>query len=163
VKLLWNLSGLKEVNNRKQSSHLIMAGSTSRYSSYNCLNSWDSYDKIPRYCSVWIYTNFQKSFCEKKSSAIFAWFYQCYSVFFSSKSSFAINEIIHIKFCEIFPIRKLQLIKDKKVLVKVFCARLLPNWNSLSIKISIRKSSLITTGSFDEYFCANVNFPFSSY
>lgn len=25
-----------------------MAG-TSRYSSYNCLNSWDSYDKIPRY------------------------------------------------------------------------------------------------------------------
>ena len=33
-----------------------MAG-TSRYSSYNCLNSWDSYDKIPRYnftCSTFI-------------------------------------------------------------------------------------------------------------
>lgn len=25
-------------------------GSSSRYSSYNCLTSWDSYDKIPRYC-----------------------------------------------------------------------------------------------------------------
>lgn len=36
-------------------------GSTSRYSSYNCLTSWDSYDRIPRYWHAVIF--FSVEFC----------------------------------------------------------------------------------------------------
>lgn len=31
---------------------LVIMGSSSRYSSYNCLTSWDSYDRIPRFAFI---------------------------------------------------------------------------------------------------------------
>ncbi len=46
----------------------IPMGSTSRYSSYNCLTSWDSYDRIPRYQSssylrLFLYESLKKKNC----------------------------------------------------------------------------------------------------
>jgi len=48
--VLWN-NATERVRNASASKTLTMTTS-SRYSSYNCLTSWDSYDRIPRYRSL---------------------------------------------------------------------------------------------------------------
>ena len=65
---------------------LCNMSNTSKYSSYNCLASWDSYDKIPRYGH-----NLLKStvFCKERIEKI---------VHFASLYSYGLNNgIIHKK------------------------------------------------------------------
>jgi len=48
VVALWN-NAANRVRNASTNKTALTMTTSSRYSSYNCLTSWDSYDRIPRY------------------------------------------------------------------------------------------------------------------
>lgn len=61
---IWIGSRKCDANKKPMENLLCNMASSSKYSSYNCLTSWDSYDKIPRYIYFLhlFYTNIFSSF-----------------------------------------------------------------------------------------------------